>query len=588
MSIKMSGLRSMDKAQETRPRTAAHYFLEGLEQLGVQRLFCNLGTDHAPLIEEMARWEQEGRSPPATILCPHENTAVHMAAGYAHATGKGQVAVVHVDAGTSNAAMGLHNAYRARLPLMLLAGRAPYTMRGELPGSRDVYVHFVQDPFDQASVVRPYIKWEYTLPTGIVAKEALRRAKTVMESDPKGPVYMMLPRETLSEETAFKGDCGFSEEAYGPTPEGGADSELVDKLVDQVLAAESPLLITSYAGRNEECFEVMREFIEFTGTRAFESNPLHACIPHDSACFSGHDASSHVPHADLGLLIDVDVPWIPKHTEVSSSTYWVHIDVDTVKEGFPMWGFPSHLRGRANSAYVLRQVLDELRKRASLTYREKAARRVEVLRDEAAKRRSAIQERAREPGQVNRLSAAHVLAVLNSLLDPEDIVVNEAVRNAGTVLEQMPRIRAKSLVGLAGGGLGFSGGMALGVRLARPERTVVNIVGDGAFYFNNPSSVYAVAKQYETPIFTVVLDNSGWAAVRHATLSMYPEGVARARDNFRSLLAPDMDFAGIGRAAGAYGEKLADPGEVSASMRRCLAAVRAGRSAVLHVRMAPI
>ena len=153
--------------------SAAHYFLEGLNEIGFDYLFCNFGTDHAPLIEAMASFKKAGRKMPAIILCPHENTAVHMAAGYAIATGRGQGVMVHVDAGTANAAMALHNLCRARIPVMLMAGKAPYTTRGELLGTRDTYVHFVQEPFDQASVVRPYTKWEYNLPSGVIAKEAL-------------------------------------------------------------------------------------------------------------------------------------------------------------------------------------------------------------------------------------------------------------------------------------------------------------------------------------------------------------------------------------------------------------------------------
>ena len=110
-----------------------------------------------------------------------------MAAGYAIATGRGQGVMVHVDAGTANSAMALHNLCRARIPVLLMAGKAPFTTRGELLGTRDTYVHFVQEPFDQASVVRPYTKWEYNLPSGVIAKEALRRAHTVMQSDPAGP-----------------------------------------------------------------------------------------------------------------------------------------------------------------------------------------------------------------------------------------------------------------------------------------------------------------------------------------------------------------------------------------------------------------
>ena len=152
--------------------SAAHYFLEGLTELGVDYLFCNLGTDHVSIIEEMARWSRTNRRHPPAILCPHENVAVHMAGGYAAMTGRGQAVLVHVDAGTANAAMAMHNLCRHRLPVFLMAGRAPYTTRGELTGSRDTYVHFIQDPYDIASLVRPYTKWEYCLPSGVVAKQA--------------------------------------------------------------------------------------------------------------------------------------------------------------------------------------------------------------------------------------------------------------------------------------------------------------------------------------------------------------------------------------------------------------------------------
>ncbi len=109
--------------------TTAHYFLEGLVELGIEYLFCNLGTDHASIIEEMARWQQAGRRYPTPILCPHENVAIHMAGAYAGMTGRGQAVLVHVDAGTANAAMGLHNLFRSRLPVLLMAGKAPHTLQ---------------------------------------------------------------------------------------------------------------------------------------------------------------------------------------------------------------------------------------------------------------------------------------------------------------------------------------------------------------------------------------------------------------------------------------------------------------------------
>ena len=111
-----------------------------------------------------------------------------------------------------------------------------------------------------------------------------------------------------------------------------------------------------------------------------------------------------------------------------------------------------------------------------------------------------------------------------------------------------------TLVAPGGGGLGWSGGMALGVKLAAPDRMVVQVVGDGGFYFGNPSSVFAVAQQYKLPILTIVLDNTGWAAVKEATLRVFPEGDAKATDKFQASLMPDAEFSKIGEAFGAYGK----------------------------------
>src|SRR3989442_15647676 len=106
----------MDKAPQVKLHSTAHYFLEGLNDIGVEYLFSNFGTDHAPLIEEMARWKKDRRPYTKVVNCPHENTAMHMAAGFAMATGRGQAVMVHVDAGTGDAAMGMHNSRRACLP----------------------------------------------------------------------------------------------------------------------------------------------------------------------------------------------------------------------------------------------------------------------------------------------------------------------------------------------------------------------------------------------------------------------------------------------------------------------------------------
>jgi acetolactate synthase I/II/III large subunit len=568
--------------------SAAHYFLEGLVDLGVDYIFANLGTDHVSLIEEIARWDREGRKHPEMILCPHEVVAVHMAGGYALATGKSQAVLVHVDAGTANACMAIQNLFRYRLPVMLFAGRAPHTLHGELRGSRDSYVHFVQDPFDIASIVRPYVKWEYSLPSGIVVKEALARASAFAHSDPPGPVYMMLPRETLAEEFDEAAMPAYPPARYGSVQAGGIEPARAETIARALMEAENPVAFTAYLGRKPGAIALLDRLARACGIRVADFNAIDLNIPHDSPCYAGIDPMPLLEGADLGLLIDTDVPFVPQAARHASAMKWIQIDVDPLKADFPMWGFATDMRIAGNSAIILQQVLQAVEARANDGYRKRIAARIASwsgAREVSMKRRAAA---SANRGVSGALNPAFVFATLGAKLAQDDVVLNEAIRNGPALQEHLMRIRPSSYVGLAGGGLGYSGGMALGLKLAQPKRRIVQVIGDGGFHFSSPDSVYAVAQQYQIPIFTVVVDNGGWQAVKSATQRVYPKGVAAETDQFQSRLMSGRqgerrDFSDVARAFGAHGEYVKEPEELGAAIDRCLAALDDGKAAVLHV-----
>src|SRR5215470_15301795 len=567
--------------------SAAHYFLEGLVDLGVEYIFANLGTDHVSLIEELARWDKQGRKHPEVILCPHEVVAVHMAGGYALATGKSQAVLVHVDAGTANACMAIQNLFRYRLPVMLFAGRAPHTLHGELTGSRDTYVHFVQDPFDIASIVRPYVKWEYSLPSGVVVKEALARASAFAHSDPPGPVYMMLPRETLAEEWDETAVPSYPPSRYGSVRAGGIEPARAEAIARELMAAKNPVAFTAYLGRKGQAVAVLDKLARTCGIRVAEFNSIDLNIPQDSPCYAGIDPLALLEGADLGLLLDTDVPFVP-HSRRAREMKWIHIDIDALKADFPMWGFATDLRVQGNSAIILQQVLEAVEARADESYRKRVAARIESwsgAREASARRRAAA---SANKGVSGALSPAFVFATLSGKLSQDDVVLNEAIRNGPILQEHLKRTRPGSYAGLAGGGLGFSGGMALGLKLAQPDRRVVQVIGDGGFHFSSPDSVYAVAQQYEIPILTVVLDNGGWQAVKSATQRVYPKGIAAETDQFQSRLMSGRqgerrDFSEVAKAFGAHGECVTEPDALANAIDRCLVAVDDGKAAVLHV-----
>ena len=569
-------------------RTASSDLLQGLVDLGIEYLFCNLGTDHAPLIEEMAHWREQGRAFPKLILCPHENTAVHMAGGYAVATGRGQAVLVHVDAGTANAAMGLHNLCRTRIPVLLIAGRAPMTTFDDVTGGRDTYVHFIQEPFDQASVVRPYVKWEYNLAWPSMAHEVVSRAGAVMQSDPTGPVYLTLPREVLAAPVDAASVGAYGHQNHLPVRAQGADPSAVRAIAEQLMRSDNPMLVTAYAGRNREAPALIEKLAVLCGMRVCEFNTIYMNIRRDSPYFAGYNPAAFTEQADFGLMVDVDVPWIPKTTRVNPNAYWAQLDVDAIKRDIPMWGFPLNARIEGDSVRLIAQLIEIIESSATPEFKTKAAARGLALKTAHAQNRQKAASLAQAKGVVNAINPHYLCAVMGQKIDLHDVVLNEAIRNTMAVFEQIPREVPGSLMGLSGGGLGFSAGTALGIKLAQAKNRVIHFVGDGSFYFSNPSSVYSVANQYGLPILTVLLDNGGWSAVKESTLRMYPQGEAKSTNQFASDLGYATDFAAIAEAAGAHGERLTDPEQVEAAIERCLAALDAGRSALLHVRITPL
>jgi acetolactate synthase-1/2/3 large subunit len=427
----------------------------------------------------------------------------------------------------------------------------------------------------------------------VVVKEALTRASAFMQSDPPGPVYMMLPRETLAEQWDEADMPAYPPARYGSVQSGGIDPARVNAIAEQLMAAENPIALTAYLGRKAAAVPVLERLAQTCGIRVAEFNSIDLNISQDSPCFAGFDPLPLLETADLGLLLDSDVPFIPKYAKRADAVKWVQIDIDPLKSDFPMWGFATDMRIQGDCAIVLQQVLDAVEARADDAFRKRVTERIASwsgAREATARRRATA---SANKGVSGALSAPFVFATLNGKLSQDDVVINEAIRNGPILQAHLTRTEPRSYVGLAGGGLGFSGGMALGLKLARPERRIVQVIGDGGFHFSSPDSVYAVAQNYQLPILTMVLDNGGWQAVKSAVQRVYPAGVAADTDQFQSRLTSGRqgerrDFSAVGRAFGAHGEHVTEPDQLAAAIDRCLAALDDGKAAVLHVQVTPL
>lgn len=127
--------------------TATSIFLKTLIEAGITHAFCNWGSDHPAMLEELARLAAEGKPALKIITCPHESVALSAAQGYVQATGRIAAVLVHVDVGTQSLAGAVHNCARGRAPVLIYAGAAPFTDDGELRGSRNEFIFWLQGVF---------------------------------------------------------------------------------------------------------------------------------------------------------------------------------------------------------------------------------------------------------------------------------------------------------------------------------------------------------------------------------------------------------------------------------------------------------
>src|SRR6266436_5400516 len=182
---------------DTAARMTAESFLSRLADRGVEYVLANAGTDFAPIIEALSRHPGSNRKYPRVITVPHENVAVAMAHGYYRVSGKPAVVMVHVTVGTANAVCAVMNAARDNVPIILGAGRTPLTETGHI-ASRNRSIHWGQESFDQGGMVREFVKWDYELRAGQPADAIVDRALDIAMTEPRGPVYLTLPREVLA------------------------------------------------------------------------------------------------------------------------------------------------------------------------------------------------------------------------------------------------------------------------------------------------------------------------------------------------------------------------------------------------------
>ena len=580
--------------------TTSTAFLEALGEAGVRYVFANLGSDHPGIIEAFAQARANGRADalPRLIVCPHEVVAISAAHAYAMITGEAQAVLVHVDSGTANVAGSAGNALRGRVPVLIFAGSSPATQEGELPGGRTEFIQWIQDVRDQRGILRNYVKYDQEIRSGRNVKQLVHRALQLARSEPAGPVYLTATREVMEEQLQ---PWSVDAAGFGAVAPMALTPEVVEEIATALAGAERPLIITSYLGRNPAAVPSLVALAELLAIPVVEAMAYHVNFPFDNSLHAGfqyHSVGQNpvLAEADVILVLDSDVPWIPAINKPTPGASVYYVDVDPVKPAITTWYTPARRLAAASTKVAVEQIAAHVRDHllAGPTLDVPALlAAIERRRTQAAARHErmlAALEQAEQAGE-EVITAEYLSACVRRLIDGTGaLVLTEVVTSSKAVSEGLRPTVPGSVIHHGGGYLGWAGGAALGAALAvGKERPVVSLVGDGSFLFGSPASAFWAQRRHEAPSLTIIYDNRGWAGPKFSTKHVHPDGAAATSDEFNVSFDPEVDLPAVAVAAGAgFGATVSAPADLPGVLKEAFEVVLAGRSAVVSVHITPV
>lgn len=557
----------------------AEAMLASMKLNGIDRLWFVSGTEIAPLQEGAVKNAALGRPTPKIMTMTHESVALGAACGETVITGRPAATAFHVDVGLLNAGGAIHNADRGRHPVLIMSG-VPPTADASVPGGRSSQVQWIQQVPDQGQIVRQYVRWDHKLAAYDNAGLAVTRAAQVMLTEPQGPAYLAVPREALMH--PIHGARFPLLDRLQVPARAVVDPERLARAADALLRAEHPLICVSRTGRDPRSVAHLVELAELLGARVMTDLSNRLAFPTSHALHAGPVGYVPTPaETDCLLLLDILVPWMPSAFKPPPGASVIRIGIDPVERLAAMYEFPSTLSMSGDGTAAIRDLVELVRSGSSASDRDRAARRAQAYRAASAKRRDqlvATGEAAARHGVIHPLFLSQLLGEL----DPETIICQELAETA-----LLDRTVPGTLFGPYGSSIGFMAPMAIGIKAAAPHRRVVATVGDGSWMLSNPQVCTWAAHFHHAPVLFVVSNNRGYRTGTHEVAKTYPDGYSVSRDDFTGgRFAPGPNYAGEAAANGWFGERVSDPGQLAAALRRALKALDEGVPAVLDVWMA--
>jgi thiamine pyrophosphate-dependent acetolactate synthase large subunit-like protein len=566
---------------------AGEALLQALDACGVQDIFSSPGSDWPPVWEALAARRAAGQALPRYVNCRHEELAAAMALGYARASGRLPAVLLHTGVGVLHAAMAIHIARQDRVPMLVLAGDSISfgEDRRHDPGAQ--WLRSLVEPGGPAGQAQPYTKWAASVGSVEALPGMLEHASRIALTTPRGPTMLSIPMEVLLADVPAH---LVPRETAMPSRT-RPDARAVARVARMLVESKAPVLLTEYAGSTPGAMEQLVELADLLAIPMVEARaPACTNFPTDHSLHLGYDALGLVDAADLVLLVGCVTPWHPASRRPAGNAAVVVLDEDADRAYLPTWGYPADEIVPGALDHTLADLLAAVR--AAMQHQPPPAALLAErrARAEAEHRRlhQTWQQAAEAGANQTPLSEAWVLQQLAELLPDNAVVIEETTTTHTLIDRYIPRTRPGSYYSRVAGGLGTMLCQALGVKLAQPDRLVVSLVGDGAFYYNPVPSCLGLAQEYDLPTLTVVFDNRSYAAMEASLLKYYPDGAAaRTGVHFGGPISPETDYAGYARLHGGFGARADRPDQVRPAFEQALRAVQAGQQAIVHLVVKP-
>jgi benzoylformate decarboxylase len=533
---------------------AAH-LMRTLRDVGVDYLFGNPGTTELPFLDAL---DGSGID---YIVALQEATAVAAADGYAQASGRLGVVNLHVAPGVGNGLSILHNASRARSPLLVTAGQQDTRL-------------LLGDPILAADLVQmteQFTKWSHEIRAAAEAPAALRRAIELALTPPTGPVFLSLPMDLMTETV----DAPSSVPARVPA-RSEPGREAITEAAALLATATAPVIVAGDGVARAGARAELQALAELVGA-AVHGEPIHrrASFPADHPLWRGGlfpsaaNVRKALERADCLLIVGASVfTWL-FHTPgppFRPGVPVIQLDDDAREIGktYPVTvGIAADVRASLQALYA---VLDA---RLGAAHRTAAGGRTAALgraRQEHARRLAADAEAAagRTP-----IAPAFLMRTLGALLPPDAAIVDESASSLPHVLRHLPFGTRAEFFGSKTGTLGWAMGAAVGVQLAWPDRAVVATIGDGSVMYA-PQALWTAAR-YRLPITYVVLNNTSYAILKSGMVTLGLPSAKRGIFPGMDLVDPEIDYLALARAMGVKAARVEKPTDLRDALAEALA-----------------